>query len=266
MAKLLKSSLLAKRFGLGEGMLRWWKLALSATAVVGLVCFSLSCSSGSHAEVRFVHALQDAGTLDVDINGKPEFNTVSFLGVQPNQPGYTAVPSGSDSLEAFNESNNSEAFSSSLTLNGGQQYTLVATGFETGTNGANVSLLSIPDNIPSPPSGDVEFRVVHASPSGPGTVDVYIMYSPVDTPAAPITIKGLAYTQASSYYQFSINPNNAPQIPGFTIFVCASGSLTPIISEQIVLQDDGAARTLVLVDNQNGNSMSSSFLELSDIN
>jgi hypothetical protein len=246
-------------------MLRSSKAVFALVAVASLSLFSLSCNSSNHAEVRFVHALQDAAALNVDINGKPEFDNISFLGVLPKQPGYTSVPSGSDTLEAFNASNNSEAFSTDLTLNGGSEYTLIATGFATGTNGSNVDLLSITDVIPSPPSGDVEFRVIHASPSGPGTVDVYIQLNPsLNGPVQPPTIKGLAYTQASAYYQFSVNPNNEPEIPGFTIYVCASGSTTPIITEQVIPQDTQEARTLVLTDVQNGNAMSSSFLELND--
>jgi hypothetical protein len=267
--ELLKSFLFSRKLSFGEEMFRSLKPVLAFVAVAGLSLFSLSCSSASHSQVRFVHAIQDALTLNVDINGKPYFNNVSFLGVSPNQPNYTSVPSGSDTLQAFYASNSSEAFSTSLDLNSGTNYTLVATGFATGSTGSNVNLLQIPDLVPSPPSGDVEFRVIHASPSGPGTVDVYIeldtLGSGVTQPLAPpITIKGLAYTQASAYYQFSVNPNNEPQIPGFTVYVCASGSTTPIITEQFIPQDTGEARTFVLTDVQNGNAMSPTYLELTD--
>jgi hypothetical protein len=42
--------------------------------------------------------------------------------------------------------------------------------------------------------------------------------------------------------------------------------LTPIIAEQISPGVIGAVRTLVLTDVQNGTTMSSSFLELTDVN
>jgi hypothetical protein len=268
-AKLLKSSWFSPRLPLGEEMLHCWRVLPALLAVASLSLFSLSCSSNGNSEVRFVHAVQDATALNVDINGKPEFDNISFLGVLPNQPNYTSVPSGSDTLEAFYASNSSEAFSSSLDLNSGSKYTLIATGFATGTNGANVDLLSITDSVPTPPSGDVEFRIIHASPSGPGTVDVYIELNAdgigvLPPLAPPITIKGLAYTQASAYYQFSVNPDNEPQIPGFTIYVCASGSTTPIITQGFIPEDTGEARTFVLTDIQNGNAMSTTALELTD--
>ena len=255
-------------------MVRWLKarplslpLTMALAAVVALTIFAASCGSSGQAEVRFVHAIQDEGPLDIDVNGTPKFTGISFLGVLPNQPGYTAVPSGSVTLEGLLAGTTTEAFSDSADWGGGSQYTVVATGFsKTGTNGSNVAILSIPDNIPSPPSGDVEFRVIHASPSGPGTVDVYIELNPSTAPTLPITIPALAYTQASKYYSFAYNPNNDPIAPGFTVYVTGSGNSIPIITEQINPGTAGAVRTLVLTDVQDGTTMNSSFLELSDAN
>jgi hypothetical protein len=214
--------------------------------------------------LRFVHAIQDAGALDIDVNGTQDFTDISFRGVLPNQPGYTSIPSGSDTMEGVLTGTTTEAFSDTVTWRGGAEYTVIATGFETGTNGANVVLLSIPDNIPTPPAGDVAFRVIHASPSGPGTVDVYIELNPNNGPALPITIQGLAYTQASPYMSFAYNPNDDPIPPGFTVYVTASGSMEPIISETINPGAVGAVRTLVLTDVQGGTTMDSLFLELTD--
>jgi len=240
-------------------------------ALAALSIFAASCGSSTPAQVRFVHAIQDTSPLDISVSGPnitttQEFTDISFPGVLPNQPGYTSIPSGSNTIEGFLTGTTTEVFSDSVSWNGGQQYTVIATGFsQTGANGKNVVLLSIPDNIPAPPSGDVEFRVIHASPSGPGTVDVYIELNPNSGPGLPITIKGLAYTQASNYVYFNFNPNNDTPPPGFTVYVTASGSTIPIISEPINPANAGAARTLVLTDVQDGTSMRQLFLELSDL-
>jgi len=240
-------------------------------ALAALSIFAASCGSSTPAQVRFVHAIQDTSPLDISVSGPnitttQEFTDISFLGVLPNQPGYTSIPSGSNTIEGFLTGTTTEVFSDSVSWNGGQQYTVIATGFsQTGANGKNVVLLSIPDNIPAPPTGDVEFRVIHASPSGPGTVDVYIELNPNSGPGLPITIKGLAYTQASNYVYFNFNPNNDTPPPGFTVYVTASGSTIPIISEPINPANAGAARTLVLTDVQDGTSMRQLFLELSDL-
>lgn len=241
-------------------------------ALAALSIVSASCGSNAPAQVRFVHAIQDAPALDIDVTGPntvstPEFVDLSFLGVQPNQPGYTSVPSGSDTIAGVLTGTTTPVFSDTVGWGSGEHYTVVATGFsQTAANGGNVALLSIPDSIPTPPSGHVEFRIIHASPSGPGSVDVYIELNPNKGPGLPIAIQGLAYTQASNYVTFTFNPNNVTPPPGFTVYVTASGSTNPIITEPLNPSTAGAVRTLVLTDVQNGNTMNSSFLELSDLN
>jgi len=258
--------LLATKLPLGEEekMSRWLKAVPVMLALAALSIFAASCGNSSQARVRFVHAIQDAGPLDIDVNGTQDFTNISFREIQPNQPGYTNVPSGTDTLEGFAANTTTEAFSNSAGWGAGAAYTLVATGFQTGTNGSNVVLLSIPDNIPTPPAGDVEFRIIHASPSGPGTVDVYIELNPSSGPELPITLQGLAYTQASQYMSFVYNPNQDPIPPGFTVYVTASGSMVPIISETLDPGAAGAVRTLVLTDSQDGTTMDPLYLELTD--
>ncbi|MFZ0799924.1 MAG: DUF4397 domain-containing protein [Terriglobales bacterium] len=252
-------------------MSRLLKTLSLALALAALTIFAASCGSSGPAQIRFVHAIQDASPLDVDVTGTNATTTqafldIPFLGVEPTQPGYTSVPSGGDTMEGFLTGTTTEVFSDSVTWGAGTQYTVIATGFsQTGTNGSNVVLLSIPNYIPTPPTGDVAFRVIHASPSGPGTVDVYIELNPSTAPGLPITIQGLPYTQASNYVDFAFNPNNVTPPPGYTVYVTASGSMIPIISESIY-PEDGAVRTLVLTDVPDGKTMSSSFLELSDLN
>jgi len=246
--------------------------ALSLTlALAALSIFAASCGSNGQARIRFVQAIQDASALDIDVSNSnvtptQDFTNISFLGVQPNQPGYTSVPSGSDTLTGFLTGTTTQVFSDTVGWADGSQYTVIATGFsETGINGSNVVILSIPDNIPTPPAGDVSFRVIHASPSGPSAVDVYIELNPSSGPGLPITIQSLAYTQASNYVSFAFNPNNDTTPPGYTVYVTASGSMKPIISEPIYPAAAGAVRTLVLTDVQDGTTMNSTFLELSDL-
>jgi Domain of unknown function (DUF4397) len=248
-----------------------------ALALAALNLFTASCVSNQQAQVRFVHAIQDGAAMDIDITGPNQvtptqaFTAVSFRGVQPNQPGYTAVPSGTDMIEGFLAGTTNVGFNSaSLNLAGAQRYTLVATGFV--ANGQNATILPVPDNIPTPSSGFVAFRVINASPSGPGgsagtAVDVYVLLNPATGPSGNPTFPGVAYQHASGYVSLPYNPNNDTIPPGFTVYATAAGSTTPIyISEGINPANGGAVRTLVLTDVQNGNSMNSTFLELSDLN
>jgi hypothetical protein len=247
-------------------MSRWLKVLPLTLALAALSIFATSCGSGN-SQVRFVHAIQDGGPMDIDVNGNVEFVDVAFLGVLPNQPGYTNVPSGSDTIEGLETGTTTPVFTDSIGWAGGAQYTVVATGFsQPGTNGSNVVILSIPDNIPTPPFNTVDFRVIHASPSGAGTVDIYILLNPATGPTGTPQITGLAYEQASAYVEVPFNPNNIENFLGYTVYVTASGSTTPIFSESINPSTAGAVRTLILTDTQNGSSMRPAFLELPDNN
>jgi Domain of unknown function (DUF4397) len=240
--------------------------ALAAVSIVTTSCGS----SNAPAQIRFVHAIQDAPALDIDVTGPntasmPEFTHVSFLDVQPAQPGYTSVPSGSDTIAGVLSGTTTPVFTDTLGWGVAARYTVIAT--KTAANDSKVALLSIPDSIPTPPSGDVEFRVIHASPSGPASVDVYIELNPNTGPGLPIAIKGLAYNQASQYLTFTFNPNNATPPPGFTVYVTKSGDPKTIyIAEALSPSAAGAVRTLVLTDAPTGSAMNSIFLELSDLN
>jgi hypothetical protein len=255
-------------------MSRWLKALPLALALAALSIFGGSCGSSSPAQVRFVHAIQDASAMDIQVNGTAEFTNLSFLGVQPNQPGYTNVPSGGDTIQGFVTGTTTKVFTDTATLSASARYTLVATGFSLpiGSNGSNVDLLQISDNIPTPPAGDVAFRVVHASPSGPNgnpdapeAVDVYILLNPSTGPTGNPTISALAYTQASGYVSIPNNPNNDTMPPGFMVYVTAVGS-TQVACSGPINPQAGAVRTLVLTDVQDGNKMDSTFLELSDLN
>jgi hypothetical protein len=240
--------------------------ALSLTlALVALSIFAISCSSNAPANIRFVHAIQDGAAMDIQVNGQTKFTGVSFLGVQPNQPGYTSVPSGSDTIEGFLAGTSTIGFNpTTIGFSAGANYTVIATGLIAGTQTADI--ISLSDNNSAPPAGDVEFRIVHASPSGPPLVDVYILLSPATAPTGTPAISGLAYTQASKYISLVYNPNDDTTFPGYQIFVTAPGSLTPIYISQSTNPADNSIHTLVMTDMQSGTTMSGSFLELADLN
>jgi Domain of unknown function (DUF4397) len=261
-------------------MPRWLKILPLALALTALsVCIASCGSTNGPAQVRFVDATQDttgnAAALDIDVTSgqttTQEFTAIAFLGVQPNQPGYTSTPSGNDTFKGVLTGTTTQVFSDSLGLGAGGKYTEIATGsYQTDINGnvtsSNIVLLSVPDNVPTPLANGVEFRVIHASPSGPANVDIYIELNPNNGPGLPIAIQGLAYMQASKYVSFTFNPNNVTPPPGFTMYVTTAGSLTPILTEAIDPATAGAARTLVLTDNPGGTQMNAQYLELSDLN
>jgi Domain of unknown function (DUF4397) len=241
-------------------MLRLLKALCLTFALAASIVFIASCGSSNSTQARFVHAIRDGGPLDVEVNGTKIFTDVSFFGFQPTS-GYSKVASGSVTVAGFvTGSTTQQIFSSSASLSSGQ-YTLIATGSETGTNGSAVNLLSILDTNTAPTTGDVEFRVIDASQTQ-GNVDVYILANPVSGGIQPpATISGLAYTQASSYITLPFNSNGS----GYTMYVTSSGTTNPIFS-QVLNSPTNSIRTFVLTDVQNGSSLNPEAIELSDLN
>ena len=249
--------------------------ALSLTlALAPMGIFATSCgSSRNQAQIRFVHAIPDSKALDVDvyspqqINGMQLFADVGFRGFLPSA-GYTNVFSDTDTIKGLvNPNDTTSVFSDTVSWSAGLQYTVIATGFSaTGANGSNVVLQSILDENSPPASGNVEFRVINASPhSPPGGVDVYIDPIPVQAMGSAV-ISGLAYQQVSKYVSLVFFPGNNPNgnNNGYELYVTQSGSTTPIFS-QYLGPADNTIHTLVLTDIQGGNAMNPLAMELTDL-
>ena len=246
-------------------MFRLLKALSLSLALLALSIFATSCGNSAPAQVRFVHAMPDGAAMDININGKPAFTGISFRDVLPNQPGYTSVPSGNDTIQGFLAGSSNVGFNSTtIGLNSAGQYTVVATGLV--ATSKNAVILSKPDNNSPPATNNIVFRVIHASPSGPPSVDVYILLSPTAAPTGNATISALPYTQASAYISVPFNPNNVDNFQGYVVFVTAAGTTSPVLINEPINPANGAIRTLVLTDVQGGTSMSSSFLELPDRN
>jgi hypothetical protein len=247
-------------------MLRWLKalpLALPFMLALAALGFLVACGSGNSVQVRFVHAIQDAGQLDIDFNGTKEYTDIAFRAVQPAS-GYSAVPSGNDTIQGFATGTTTEAFTTSnVNLTAGTEYTVVATGFITNTS--NVVILSPADTNTEPADGTVNFRVIDASPSGPSSLDIYILPNPVvGGIVPPATISGLAYQQTSTYVPLPYNSNGQ----GYTIYVCTSGSTNPIFSNQLTVgsSTEGSIRTLILTDEAQNDQLDAQFIILNDLN
>jgi hypothetical protein len=245
-------------------------LALAALSIVTASCGS---SSAIPAQVRFVNAIQDTaqyGTaLDIDVAGTKEFTDVPFPGFQPSS-GYTKIVSGGSALQGIQTGTTTPVFIADISLTASAQYTLVATGFATR---GNVVLIPALDNNHPPPSGQENFRVIHASPSGSdgngGAVDIYIVPVGSITPITPpATISNVAYRSASTYASVAYNPNF---VQGFNyiMFVTATGTMSPILFSQTLSTGSssaGSIRTLVLTDQPNISQLNPSALVLNDLN
>ncbi len=243
-------------------MPRWLKVLPLALATAATSVIMASCNSTSQAQVRFVHAIQDADALDIDFNGTKKFTDIEFTNVQPAS-GYTVVPNGLVTIEGFLAGTSTEDFSvSNVKLLAGSEYTVVATGFDINTN--SVVILSPSDNNTEPANGIINFRIINASPSAPGPLDIYIQQSQVQGLTPPATINSLPYEQTSKYIPEPYNTNGG----GYTVYVCTAGSTTPIFSQNFPVggSNEGSIRTLILTDQPNVDELNPQFIDLKDLN
>jgi trimeric autotransporter adhesin len=245
-------------------MLRRFK-ARSLTLAISLASLTiLATGCGGNSQVRVVNAISDAPVnYDLAINGTTLFSDVGFESVSPAS-GYQSVSSGNDSIEFFQTGTTTPVVNAtSMHLQGSKQYTVVAMGYYGDTSGADApGLVLLTDDNTLPKAGDTEIRVVHASPSAPGSVDVYLLPTGTDISNAAPTISGLMFQQASSYQSLSA-ATYAYVL--YTVIVTPSGSKTPFINQGYTLSA-GQIRTLVLVDASGSKTPSQTPLALLDLN
>jgi Domain of unknown function (DUF4397) len=233
-----------------------------AIVIVVAGLFAAGCGSGgSGAQYRVVQAIPDApSNLDVSLNGKSAFANLNFATAAPVS-GYQPTSAGSDSLEVFLTGTTTPVIGSkNLNLVATSQSTILLTGLYAAPVAA-----AILDNNTAPLPGQVEMRVIDASPSAPPSLDVYMVAPGTDiTQAAPV-ISALQFGQASHYVP--LNTVSSTGLVRLMVIVTATGSKTQLLN-QIYTPYTGQIRSLVLVDNPppNGGTMSYVPLELNDLN
>jgi hypothetical protein len=251
-----------------NAMFRLLKVLPLALALGSVSFFFTACGS-NNVEARFINAIPDStNALDIDVGGVKEFSTVQFGTASPGS-NYIGVPSGNVAIEGFQTGTTTPAFpSQTVSLNSGSEYTLVAVGFLSGT----VNILNPIDNNTEPTDGTVSFRVIEASPSGPTSVDIYLIANPVTcqlgATGCTAAITGLTYQSTSTYVNLPFNTNSNGS--GYQMFVTPHGSLTPLFSGGQTINGGGTTlgsiRTMVLIDESGGGAMSSQAIVLDDLN
>ena len=112
-----------------------------------------------------INAIPDGHLLDIDINGNRVIENFSFGQVYPapaTPARYVSVDSGTTSVQAFPpaETTNPVSPTGPATFGGATEYTVVAAGLE--LNDYPPVVLT-DDNTP-PSAGNVELRIINASP------------------------------------------------------------------------------------------------------
>jgi hypothetical protein len=241
-------------------------------ALVSISIFLISCTSNSSVQARFVNAIYNPGsygnTVDVEFNSTKEFSQIGFPDASAST--YKGVPGGSVTVIGLESSNDTtQVFDQTETLNGGTDYTLVASGTAGGSGNPNVVFNPYADNNTAPATSTVNFRVINASDVAT-SVDVYVEPLPFTgtlgqngvTPTFTVPIN----TQ-SSYVNLNWNSNGG----GWGIYVTPAGNPGLIYVNGFPVTGGGtgtdAIRTIVLTDNADTpNSLDSQLLVLNDLN
>ena len=225
-----------------------------ALALAALSMFAASCGS-SNSKLRLVHAVPDGGAIDVLIDGKNVAPGLSF----DTATSYLSVASGSRHVQVFATGTTTNAFfDGTVSLSGGTTYTDVATGF---AHDSTVAAPLFTDNNTAPTSGNIEIRVIHASPTWNtffGGLDVYVVAPGTSIAGVSPTISNLTYKSASTYISVAAGQYEIVMTP-------VGQKSNDIDIQPSDLDTAGRIRTFVVVDNAGG-GISGSPLELSDLN
>ncbi|HLX84540.1 MAG TPA: DUF4397 domain-containing protein [Terriglobales bacterium] len=259
-------------------MLRFLKALSLALAFVALIIVATSCGSSS-AKARFVNAIADSNDyhnegLDIYFGSTKGFTNIAFGATSGSN--YVSVPSGDQTVAAYlsgQPTTSTPVFTHpGVNLGSGSLYTLVATGSAAGT-GSNVVILNPTDNDTAPQNGNINFRIINASPSGPtgggSTPDIYLIPNPASGVLPSCTtangcVQALAYQSTSPYITLPINTEGN----GWQLVVTPTGGQQQFSTtiNGFGSSAEGAICTIVLTDQQNGSIMSSNPILLNDLN
>ncbi|MFY9559870.1 MAG: DUF4397 domain-containing protein [Terriglobales bacterium] len=231
-------------------MFRMLKILPLLLALGTLGVFTTSCGTG-HSKVRLVHASPDAPNVDVAVDGKTVVTDLAFGGVSPASD-YLTVTAGTRKVEVRTTGTTTDLINSNVSFGSQKAYTVLASGFL-----ANIAAIVLTDDNSAPANGNFKLRIVHVSPSGPASVDVYVVPPGTDITGVTPTISSLAYGQASGYQTAAAASTE--------VIITAAGNKTAIIDQTYNLTA-GQVRTLVVLDNAPGGSVNPIPLELPDLN
>jgi len=238
-------------------MLRMLRTLPFTLAFAALSLFT-ACGGSGGTQFRLVQAVPDIPSqqaVDVYIDLK-KVGTVSLGGVAPAS-GYLSVSSGARHLQLYLAGQTTgPLFDGNVTVNSGGN-TVVATGFFTGST--IVAPLFADNATASTTSSNAQLRIIQASPEGLASnpaVDIYIVGPGGGLPATSPDIADVAYPTASAYKAFPAGT--------YDLLLTPTGQAALNITLKGATFSAGKNYTYVLVDVQNGGSMSGTPVVLND--
>jgi hypothetical protein len=241
----------------------WLKPVLLASCLAALSAVLISCNQSNLAQVRLVHAIESTDAVNFEVNGTNDFPEVGFGQLSPAR-GYKQTASGIVTFTGVVVSTSNRIFETpDIKLFGTDQYTVVAAGNAVSISGGNADIIAALDNNNTPNNGTVSFRVIHASPDAPASLDIYILPAQETTLTPPATVSALDYQGVSEYINVPYNSAGS----GYIVYVCDAGTTTPLFEQAIKVggANEGSIRTLVITDQPNAAALNPQFVVLNDL-
>ncbi len=204
-------------------------------AVAVAIVFSASCGGGSgSSSFRVMQASPDEGSVNVLIDGQMQGTDIPYAG----NTGYLPVGSGSRHIQVEPVNSSTPIIDENITIGSTTETTMIVANYS-----ANVTGVVLTDGNTAPTTGDIEIRVVNASP-GIGSADIYIVPSGSSlTTVAPV-VSSLGFESATDYQTLVAGT--------YEVFLTAPGTKNAYLSSGQITLTSGQIRTLVAINGPTG--------------
>lgn len=225
---------------------RFWKLGILCVAVVslGIVLLGTGCGSSNNTRVRLLNAVPTQSGLDMLVASKSVATGVGY----GTASAYTSVSSGSPNLQIEATGTTTALVNQSITLASKTDYTVLAMNSSSG-----VTAIVLTDNNATPASGQIEIRVINASPSL-GASDVYVVAPGTSIASVTPTVAGVAVGSATAYQSVAAG--------SYEVFFAPAGQKFVSIDSGPLTFTAGQIRTVVGLDGQTGGFSSAVLADL----
>jgi len=128
-----------------------------------LINISTAFAADPSSQLRVLHAVPDAGPIDVIVDGKAAFSGVSFTEISD----YIPLDAGSYTIQIqLTSEPGAYLLETTVEINPNETYTLINAG-----KLLLIETVLLNDNLPTPQTDEVQVRLVHLSPNAP-TIDL----------------------------------------------------------------------------------------------
>ncbi len=169
-------------------------IVILASFLIGLTSTAPVASATPTARIRVVHAVSDAPTVDIQVDGVtvPGLAGIAFKDVSD----YATVATGAFTVTLIAPSISPDPLlTATLTLAEGDETTVIALGTVDQDDDYPLDLLTALDNNEIPPLGMARARFFHLVPGAPA-VDIAIQ-------GGPVLLAGVSYGQATPYVEIA---------------------------------------------------------------